>query len=290
MKKIIIISLILSMVFSTQLIAASAESTAAGERDIDGTLILDEYPEVQGSSEKEALAEIYNDYTNGKASKSELADALDSFYNAVGDTEAIESVSSEPMLKSKVSTRATSGYISGLVQNPQENGYYCGPAAAQSILGALDVDVDQSELASDDNLQTEIWESTPWYVDSTTQYVMRNVLNDYTGTTYYSVKAAPTGSQITTYIKFDVGTGYGIAASFHILKSASTRPAGYPSNKTIGHWVAIRGYSNSGSTISWADPAYNGVGLSSSWNLTSAYLTDTATNVASYVNSRGVIW
>jgi hypothetical protein len=116
---------------------------------------------------------------------------------------------------------------------------------------------------------------------------MATTLNAYEGSTWYVAVAAPSESTLKSNVVTDVFNDHGVAANFNI-STYGPRPSSYPANRSIAHWVAIYGYTGSGSTIKWADPAFNGVNVS--WNLPSAYLSDSSANVTSYVNARGIVW
>ncbi|MVB09420.1 Peptidase_C39 like family protein [Caprobacter fermentans] len=270
---------------------SSKKSSANKEkRDFDGTLILDKYPVMPGEIEKKAFAKVYQDYQEGNASQADIEKKLKSFYIAVGDTENARKVSGLSLFPAirKELTASADKYISDLYQISQEKNYYCGPATAEAILEVFDVDMTQSELASNDNLQTEKFQSTPWYADSVNQYVMKNVLNKYADTSWYEPESAPSSSDLKSEIRTDVDSGHGIAANFN-FKKGEKRPKGYISGN-LGHWVAIDGYLNNGDTIHWAEPIYGASSVKWSDNIKSPYLTASASDFSEYVQRRGIIW
>ena len=136
-------------------------------------------------------------------------------------------------------------------------------------------------------MATSVGTTTSGMAGYTNTYPMANTLNSYANTTWYVAASAPNVNTLKNDVVTDISNDHGVAANFNISSTAPTRPAGYPI-RAIQHWVAIYGYVSSGSTIKWADPAYNGAGVT--WNLPSGYLSDSADNIVTYINTRGIIW
>lgn len=294
MKKIVSFILSATLLLSSLSITAFANSETKSIRDSDGTLILAEYPEMAGSTEKDAAAEAYINYRNGCGTLTEVMQAYKTFFLSVGDYQAAMSICnneaafSEKYIGSSAISRASYGYVTSMNHYTQEKQHYCGPATAQSILDTYGDTASQTTLANNSNLQTEIYNGTPWYTDSVTQYVMANVLNNRS-TAAFVAKSNPTTSELKSRVMTAVDSfGHGVAANFNIPTGAS-RPTGYGSG-IIQHWVPIRGYLNNGDSIAWFEPVYGATTVSWYSNVTTRYYYDTAANVASYVNSRGIIW
>lgn len=297
MRKLLCLVLMLSIISLILAVTATADNETISTtymRAPDGTLILDEYPEMDGATEKLAAAEAYVRYLEGKATVSDVMQAYSKYFIAIGDLQALSTTRSEAAFIAEylnpTSINAASDSVSSMRHYSQETSYYCGPATAQSILARYGVTISQSTLAGTSYLKTDYYAGTPWYVDSTTKYVMANVLNSLSGTSYFTALANPTTAQIKAAAITAISSElHGIAANFYLTPYSTVRPEGYPAT-TIYHWVAIRAYSNYGSTIYWYDPVYGAASVSWSGNLTSSILSDTADNVASFVNGRGIIW
>lgn len=297
MKRILHLVLMLSIIASILAVTAIADNETISTADMrapDGTLILDEYPEMEGAAEKLHAAETYLRYLEGKTTFSAVEQAYEKYFIAIGDLQSLSATKNDASFLRTylIPTRANSasGSVSSMRHYSQETNYYCGPATAKSILAPYGVTLSQSTLAGSSYLKTDTYGGTPWYVDSTTQYVMANVLNSLSGTSYFSALANPTSTQVKACAITAISTeNHGIAANFYLTKNSQVRPEGYPVS-TIYHWVAIRAYSNYGSTIYWYDPVYGASSVSWSGNLSSSILSDTADNVASFVNGRGIIW
>lgn len=221
---------------------------------------------------------------------------------------------SNPMLyQSKISQSETRGAtdagmpsswrISGLYQVPQEKSYWCGCAAAKSILDSLGIVKTQAQLASDTYLKTERFGNTPWYISNGndfSQFPMATTLRDAqyeVSNTAFGYVPSPLGAaganpltvdECKAYVMSTTYSGYGVAAC-GVSKATNDNYhlPGYPASD-VGHWIVSDGYLNNGNSIWIIDPAKSSV---VSWsNNISAYYNISATKFRNFIQPRGIIW
>jgi hypothetical protein len=181
-----------------------------------------------------------------------------------------------------------------VTQRDQTKGYYCGPATASSILGYIHPDaseydglaVKQANLAKSQYLQTDASEGTPW-ADGR----MKVTLNRWTSgstTGWYVNNAVPTVSEFRKALGTDTDAGYPLAANA-VEFAGSYHYNNHPTNKTIGHWVPTRGYTDSGDTAKFADPAHS---AAVSWgDLPNEYFTYSTNSFTSrFLQNNGIVW
>lgn len=226
-----------------------------------------------------------------------------------------ESISNPVLYQSKLSqseTRAvtyeetpSSWRISDLYQVPQEKNYWCGCAAAKSILDNIGIVKTQTQLASNTYLQTERFGSTPWYItngNEFSQFPMATTLMDVqyeVGNSAFGYVPSPLGAagtnpltveQCKSYVMSTTsafGDGYGVAACGASQNVTGYRLPGYPASY-IGHWIVSDGYKDNGNTIWIVDPAKSSA---VSWSGSiSAYYSISATLFRNFIQPRGIIW
>lgn len=160
-------------------------------------------------------------------------------------------------------------------QHAQTRSYWCGPATLESLVQASKVTISQTTAAK--RLHTTS-NGTNWYSGSG-RYPMEQALDHYTsGDFNFSAVNLPDGpskAQKKSYQARLVDSvskhGQGIAGNA-VEVTNGPHLNGHP-NRTIYHWVAVRGYDDlgkttryadsvAGSNISWAAPVprYNEIG------------------------------
>ena len=60
---------------------------------------------------------------------------------------------------------------------------------------------------------------------------------------------------------------------------------GHPRDKLIGHWIVGYGYSSSGATLYWTDPAAPNI-----FTKANKYFTQSNTSFNQYLQSNGIAW
>ena len=261
---------------------------------------------LEASHNKEVLAETYMNFKTGKISEEDLInEATRLGFNSEIKT-TIENISNlnekinsksrltydekiqdklnntggEPF--SEIETYATSNILPGLVQTSQSESYYCGPATASMIIADKRSTPGQYALAT--ALGTTSSEGTPWRKNAA--YPMATVLNKYLYTDWYIPYPAVSNdsTRLTNCVVYSIDSGYGIAANVYEPVGGTYRLEGHPSDRNIEHWVAIDGYSSSGSTIHYAEPVYKAPSISWYKSVTNPYY-----NIANYKLSY-IIW
>ena len=184
----------------------------------------------------------------------------------------------------------------GVVQAPQQTNYYCGPAAAYEVLEIVGYGKSryngaaftQSSLASSTYLQTDALGQTPWSGPA----VMAPTLNLWIyGQTigFYAAQAAPSQASVQNDVTTDIDGNHPLALNIHETASGSTHLSGYPTDKTVDHWVAIWAYDQSGATLSIADPAYSSA---VSWRIAMGqpYRWISSSQTAALAAPHGIVW
>lgn len=152
---------------------------------------------------------------------------------------------------------STDGKVLSIAQYDQAKSYYCGPAAAQALLKGIGygksadsgLALTQSNLARDEYLSTEANGATTW-----ASFRMRKGMNRWRGDSYYIEMASPSGSVFQTLVYPAVNSEQGgtvaaveFAGGEHYNK--------HPSDKTIGHWTTIYGYTDNVVSVKLVDPS-----------------------------------
>lgn len=189
-----------------------------------------------------------------------------------------------------------------ILQNPQDENYFCGYACLQSILEYHDIDKTQYEIATDAYRQDT---ALPWFAGTEEQatqwrrypaaaYLSDELNLDYRP--YSSYFGTFTSNELAEKIKYDVSErdeGVLICGVSKGDDSDGSRLPGYPTNQNIGHWIVADGYHWDIPTqkvleITFVDPAKSGkITWSSSIGKYSHTELDRMYNFAA---SRGIIW
>ena len=172
----------------------------------------------------------------------------------------------------------------------QINTTFCGPAAGLMILKSMGISksaktqdaLTQQVLANNDHMKTTKNGGTDW---SPANFAAG--LNAARGKTpqYGHVRPASVSS-LSNYVKADIYQNMPLGAN--LQENANTgvynqhpKPA---AGKQRGHWVALYGYSSSGATLSFDDPAGANVAvMGSAWKDAAAKFSMTATKTYTYM-------
>lgn len=244
---------------------------------------------------KNALAEEYAQVRAGKFSYATYLRDLQAFMSEYGGpTTATHGVSPAcPSIAGGPYVNCGENWV-GLVQQPQQTYYYCGPAAASEVLGVRGVNVSQGTLAGNSYLKTNADGGTNW-----SPQVMQPTLNTLTNSGYYvPVNGSGGGgggfssSTWQSDLTWDVDNGWAIAGNT-VEYSGSQNPhlVGHPANLTIYHWIGIYGYQNYGNFTMYAD-SIHGTNFWPSWDgNVPAYTTDyPSSTMTTLLNGRGFVW
>ncbi len=202
----------------------------------------------------------------------------------------------EAKLEQKARSVSSSAMYLNINQVAQETNYWCGYAAIKSLLDYEGVSMTQTQIA---NEVYDADEACPWYLangDSLSQFPVPNFLKRKTNFTYIPFPYGGAGTteitanDITTRVVNTIDDGHGVLAcgtSYGASSGHASILPGYPASN-ITHWLAVYGYSSYGSVICIADPAKSSA-ISWSGNI-NRYYTVSATKLASFAHTRGLIW
>lgn len=275
-----------------------------------GTIpVTDSVEEVARAEEKMAMADAYWSWKTGSGTRANFVNITEKYgstfgIKALGDISSSKLVSklavaAPTLTKDKFSVLGTGDFdwtskTLDVTQRDQTKSYYCGPATASSILGFIHpgvseydgLKVNQANLAKGQYLQTDSSGGTPW-ADGR----MKVTLNRWTSgstTGWYVNNATPTTEEFRRALGTDTDAGYPLAANA-VEFAGGYHYNNHPSNKTIGHWIPSRGYTSSGDTAKFADPAHS---AAVSWgDLPNEYFTYSTNSFASrFLQSNGIVW
>lgn len=188
--------------------------------------------------------------------------------------------------------------LSGIPQIPQEKSYYCGNAAAQSVLYYKGISCTQTQLAGKKYLRTEDFGNTPWYLsdgDSKSQFPMAITLTkltdiNYTPAPYGDAGANPLSpSDLKSKIVATLSTKNGVVICGE-SKADSSHPShlpGYPS-KNVGHWLVCFGWNEITEQALIRDPAKSEA-VSWGGNIQASYSISDE-KLAAFAAPRGIIY
>ena len=192
-------------------------------------------------------------------------------------------------------------YLCALNQVPQAEDYYCGPASAYSVLGALgnwtsynNESLDQYTLANTVYLETDAHGETPWSTCPGCRPMPESINfwrgGSYSG--YYEAVGLPDSVDATTYmnnLQYDIYYGYPVVGNAW-ERVDQAHLAGHPPSLDIKHWVPVYGYSNYGATTAYADPVNGTSFWTWSPNVPRYSYIDSATLANAMLNGRGYVW
>lgn len=179
--------------------------------------------------------------------------------------------------------------IKAIKQKKQDRTYWCGPATLATLVQASDVHISQKTAAK--RLKTTR-NGTNWYSGSG-NYPMERALEHYAKDLDYTpanLAYTPSKADKKTFKKrlvTDIAVhSQGIAGNA-VEVTNGPHLNGHP-NRTIYHWVAVRGYDDKGETTRYADPV---AGSSISWaGPVDRYNEIDTDKIVTIFGARGYIW
>ena len=179
--------------------------------------------------------------------------------------------------------------IKAIKQKAQVRGYWCGPATLATLVQASDVDISEATAAK--RLKTTR-DGTGWYSGSG-NYPMEKALEHYSKDFEYTpanLPFTPSKADKKTFKKrlvTDVAVHQQGIAGNAVEVTNGPHLNGHP-NRTIYHWVAVRGYDDDGETTRYADPV---AGSSISWaGPVERYNEIDTDKIVTIFGARGYIW
>ncbi len=179
--------------------------------------------------------------------------------------------------------------ISAITQKAQTRSYWCGPATLAMLVQADDASISQTTAAS--RLKTTS-NGTNWYSGGGT-YPMEKALERYSGDFDYTAQNlpyTPSKADVTTFkgrLMTDIAVNrHGIAGNAVEVRNGP-HLNGHP-NRTIYHWVAVRGYDDDGDTTRYADSVS---GSNISWAAPVPRYNEIDTDkIVTIFGARGYVW
>lgn len=292
---------------------AFASSNGTGGDVSDGRT-----PNSQQAIEKLALAEAFvasvdamrGVSTASSASRGISLEKLSSAYVAKYGKSSLPSAlaqspavgSAATISSSAISSLPTSVYLSNYSAG-QQTDYWCGPATGRNILkhygkaskmSSAHTTSSQRILASKSYMETDV----PAMEKATSfdKGQMERGLNRWrngAGTGFYVRVAQPTQSQLYNAHVTAAMSDELFAVSTVEFRGSKARYNRHPvSGATIGHWITAYGYSDSGQTVHYADPAWNVDKLGDRWQATPPAKTFKAklSTMIGFVETNGFVW
>lgn len=191
---------------------------------------------------------------------------------------------------------AATSSSAGVAHIAQTENYYCGPASGLMILttwgaGASvqnGVALTQDHVAGAAHMQTKQNGQTSW-----ASHLFRIGLNHWlygTDTGFFVDQPAPTNAQFSNSLVTDINLDVPIGVSTYEAANLGHYNH-HPVAQEVGHWIVGQGYSDSGNTASFDDPAANSSALSSAWDSVAANFTATVASFnPKYVSYHGITW
>lgn len=192
-------------------------------------------------------------------------------------------------------TYAASKYIS-VTHSSQSHTYWCGPSAVAMGLRTHGVtSPTQTTLAGQLKTTTD---GTAWYgvnvsTSPSTGRPVKDVLNNRNGDNWYvavDLSYSPTSTEKSNYqsrLVIGISNNYGpVGGAYEV--PGGPRLNGHPSSGTIWHYVTMTGYSSSGATTRYGDPA---AGSATSWAGSVPKFSDMSSNtLTTILGGRGYVW
>ncbi|GAB3071183.1 hypothetical protein GCM10027053_40040 [Intrasporangium mesophilum] len=184
---------------------------------------------------------------------------------------------------------APASRVLALTQYGQLKNYYCGPASGYMIIrylhgGAFTSRYDksslsQAHLANLNHMKTDYRGLTSWgYKD------FSRGVNRWRGTNWYVEVNAPSATLVKGVFTQSIGMNGMPFAADTVEYRGLAHYNKHPTDQTIGHWIVAYGYSSSGATGSWADPA------TSVWTGVMPKFSASTTGFAKYLQTNGITY
>jgi hypothetical protein len=185
-------------------------------------------------------------------------------------------------------------------QRSQTKSYYCGPAAAYSVIMAWHNEKGNPTVSNFDHVttlsQAHLGTSTYTNADAgSTDWVdkdMLRALNRWLVTPVAYVQITPTSiQQLEDKVTLDIDIDWMMASD--MSEVAGGAHYNHHPDKTIYHWTSIRGYEDSGNAFHFQDPAANTTVLPPEWGSVLPYFTMSSTSTYTFMTrnvSRGITW
>lgn len=266
--------------------------------------------DVATSAEAAAVDAVYAEQEDGKANLvylHEMAEAdpswADSYeksaasYQAKWGTEALPSTEAPHPDAPEDVDPGTGGKCSScrfinISHIEQKKSFFCGPGAAVMILNKFgrqsyrDERITQDNLAKFRWLNTENLGHTPWSRDKVAPTL--NSWHDDTRSGWYTAKNSPGKDRLRRGVKYNIRQGHPVTPDT-VSHPGGVHLKGHPSDRIIGHWTTVYGFSGSGSEIHIADPAGQAAAVSWGPNVSRFYQMP-LWKMVDLLEDNGIVW
>jgi hypothetical protein len=251
---------------------------------------------------KNALVSEYADMLAGTLSMATYQENLQAFVSQYGGSTTPTAGAAPDVSCPSTAVAPTTACVVrrvSLTQQPQQTKYYCGPATASEVLGTRGVSKSQDTLAGPKTApftNLKVYSDPTNYQTSWNPYVLGPTLNKYTNSSWYSaVNGSGVGggfSQATWQadLGFDIDNGWAIAGNIVEYANRDPHLVGHPRTVTIYHWIAIFGYSSSGSDTTYADSVHGDTQFWTWARNVPATSTISSSSMTTLLNQRGFVW
>ena len=247
---------------------------------------------------------LYDLFLKMKAGTLTSADATQ--YNAIVIQQNLDPLGkTAPMVASAVDGTATPMVAyptsNSLTQTQavQEKSYYCGPATGFAIVKSWHNEfgtslnsvpegwsLTQPHLASDSYMMTDSQQRTDWL-----DHDMSRSLNRWLGVSYYVEYSTASVTDLENHVEWSIYTDHMEAADTN-EDANGVHYNHHPKAKPVAHWLSTYGYSNSGHTLTFQDPAGGGTALGSlgsDWADVNKYFSMSSSSSFFYMQQNGVV-
>jgi hypothetical protein len=176
-------------------------------------------------------------------------------------------------------------------QQPQERGYFSGPATVSEMLAQLGIVLSQQAAARAVGTTRA---GTDW--SNARGYPVPRVLNASQHRTSYVAVAlpwSPTREQVAIYIAdlvTDISRGSGVPMAGDAYEvPGGPHLVGHPPGLEIMHWFDIRGYAQSGAITDYEDSVHGAPSIAWSGSVPS-YSSLLSTTIVYILGARGYVW
>jgi hypothetical protein len=258
---------------------------------------------------KTRLVALHREMRAGRMSQAEADE-----YNALVDANAVNpgghiakaTASSSGASATSMAAAAVAHYVTQ-TQRPQTKDFYCGPAAAQSVVLAWHAEKFYGTNSAKEPAKTLTQDNLggPDYTNADSKgrtdfakHDMSRAINNWLFYPYaYYVEYSP--SSVTTlqdHVTTDLDIDWMMASdTIERANNASLHFNHHPLGRDIYHWTTIYGYSTSGTTFSLQDSGANSPALGSDWDAVLPYFSMSSTKTYNLmmkngIASRGIAW
>lgn len=191
--------------------------------------------------------------------------------------------------RTTVAAKATASRTLKLTHYGQKKGYYCGPATGLMVVRMIDGAVrsrynkesfTQAHMADKAHMATDANGATRWSSDRFALGIDR-----WRGEKWYVQVDRPSAKLMKAVLLHSIGGNGKPVAADTVEISGGAHYNNHPKRKQIGHWITAYGYSASGATARWADPA------TTVWpTVHPTFAASTSTFTTTYLRTNGIAY